>query len=209
MSLYPDSGARAPGWVGDPFINIVDGPTRQAVQQVIAQLQGYLGIDHNPDGTHNRIHAVSVTTAEGVQEFGRIQTLGVAEDTQWSPTIFTGSGAMTWLVASTSLKTYKAARIGNLLYVSVSVAATNVGGVANTMLQLQLPWNLKGIGYTATLGFASDAGAVPAAVQVELFDQGTVFSISKFNGANWTLTAGNNTTVIFQGWFAVAANPLV
>lgn len=177
-------------------------------EHLYSQVQGYLEIDHLPDGTHDRIRAVSVTTEEGIQEFGRSQTMAVAEPLQYDPLLFTGNGAMTWPVTPAQLNGLTVALMGNMMHLFGQISGTNVGGVANTQLRIGLPFNqvcaVRGAGFL----LYSDAGGALTngyiltnvdAPYVELYTQ---------PAGNWTITGANNTGVLVNILFPVKLNPV-
>ena len=185
-----------------------DQPVAHDLEQMYAQLQGWMGTDHNPDGTHDRVRAVSVTTAEGVQEFGRSQTLGVAELIGYDPALFTASGAMTWAPTEAQMVNVSAARIGNLMWMGGEFLGVNVGGVAGGELRFKLPYDLvcvgKGSGHLAYI----DAGAAFALGEVFTSADADYLSFNKLGSVVWTVTAANNTTLRFNIVFPVKQNPV-
>lgn len=207
---FPEPAVSDGGWPSETYLSTCPPQVQNELRAFYAILQGFFSADHRPDGTHNRVRAVSVTTDEGIQEFGRSQTLGVAEDIQWAPSLFTASGTMTWPVIATQMKGVKAARVGNMLWYGGQIYGCNVGGVAGPELRLGLPFRLKDDGIDA-LGILlySDAGAAQA-YGVCLAPTGAAYlSFQKTSGANWTITAANDTVLTFSIWLPVKDNPLV
>lgn len=200
-------GGTVPGFPSPGLSNVRDPGIRQEFIELAAQTQGWMQADHNADGTHGRSRHQSVTTAEGIQEFGRSETLGVAETIIWSPTFFSGNGAMTWPVLAAEMNNVRAARIGNLLWMGGRFFNTNVGGVANTALRFQIPYNQvplgRGVGYL----LYSDAGGA-VTVGYALVDTGVTY-VEFYKAAGvWTITAANNTTLVFNILFPVEDNPV-
>lgn len=200
-------GGTVPGFPSTTLANVSDPGIRQEFLELAAQTQGWMQADHNADGTHRRSRHQSVTTAEGIQEFGRSQTMGVAEPIIWSPSFFSGNGAMTWPVLANEMTNVRAARIGNLLWMGGRFLQTNVGGVANSALRFTIPYNQVPLGRAVGTLLYVDAGGANT-LGYALVDTGQAY-VEFYKAAGlWTLTAANNTTLVFNILFPVQDNPV-
>lgn len=205
--IYP-SGGIVPGFPSPGLSNVRDHGTRQEFLELAAQTEGWMQADHNADGTHGRSRHQSVTTAEGIQEFGRSETMGVAEPIIWSPSFFSGNGAMTWPVLANEMSNVRAARIGNLLWMGGRFLFTNVGGVADSALRFTIPYNQVPLGRAVGTLLYVDAGG-PTALGFTLADAGNTYvEFFRTGGALWTITAANDTTLVFNILFPVQDNPV-
>jgi hypothetical protein len=97
-----------------------------------AQLQGYLEVDHNPDGTHKDIRADSVTIGTAAT------ALGDPVDVPYAAGNFTG-GAGTWTVGSADQMVYRYTRTGSHVRVNLALRATTVSGTT-AFLYVALPF---------------------------------------------------------------------
>lgn len=99
-------------------MSVRESSTRQALDGLQAQLQGFLGMEHNADGTH---------------------PFGTWVSEPYAATLFTANGTMTWTVPSQNIVTHGYMKIGKTLWITFYAFGTTVGGAANTELRLAIP----------------------------------------------------------------------
>lgn len=207
----------APGFPGESYLDQCSPEVQRELRQFYSLLEGWLSINHNADGTHSGIRAGAVKSEIGYKEFGRDDFLGVSEAIQWTPSNFSASGAMTWAPTSGQQTYLRAARIGNLMSYSGQIVNSNVGGVASFQLLVKIPFVVQNDGVSSdfvgveqvlgTVLYIDAGGARSVGVCLSVVD-GKYISIQKADGTNWTITAGNNTTVIFSIFCPIKQNPL-
>lgn len=205
MAQFPNGATAKKGFPNLTNPESLPPEVRSELEYLVAITQGYLQSDHAPDGTHGRVRAISVTTAEGTQEFGRRQTMAVAEVVPWSPTDYTADAAI-WTVASASLDNLRCSVLGNMMFFQGKIDNTNVS--AGTMfLRVKIPFNMAALGQGFGQLYYQDAGGALAVGYAFVSKLDTFVSFSKLAG-NWTATAANDTTVRFSIMFTVQPNPL-
>jgi hypothetical protein len=185
------------GWPSLTFAGALEKFTRKELETFVSLLQGYLETNHNADGSHSDIKATSCASDEGYMEFGRDTPLGFGVSLRYDPSIYGASGAMTWTPTSTQQRTLRYARVGSLLFYSGQIQDTNVGGVAGANLRVYLPLGLKSTDRQVGSMVYNDAGgaANPGIVLAPKDERYLAMVLP--GGANWTITAANNTTVQF------------
>lgn len=176
-------------------------PVSQAIQQMFAQLEGYLRTDHQPDGTHKDVRALSCSSASGYREFARDVTMAVANLMEWSPALFTAAGGGVgygWVVPQAGMNNVRYALFGNLLWYGGQLNSSNVTGPgAPAELRIQLPLNLVAVGYGwASIAYQNAGGA--RAFGEAIAGAGLAYLSFQRPGATWTLTGGGNTLVDFN-----------
>lgn len=111
---------------------------------------------------------------------------------------FTGNGSMTWGVDAGDVSVYQYYLAGRQMSLSLVTATTDVGGTANTSLQVLIPGGHTAAVSVRGIAIVSDAGAATA-ISTCLTTAGAPTVVQFRTGpanANWTLTTGDNTTVV-------------
>ncbi len=211
---FPQPSISKGGFPAETSLETVPPEVRAEFRALYPLLQGWMQTDHNADGTHNRVRAVSITSAEGFQSFGRGVPDGVAVDIEWNPANFTINAAGSWDVRSADQLSLKAAMWGNLLFFSGDIISSNVTAPVGNELRIALPWNLAGVCHVPGSMFYEDAGGAHSV--------GEVFSLGPQAGipvsylvlrtspiANWTATAGHDTAIQFSIVCPAISNPLL
>jgi len=195
----------ATGFPDLTYSGLVSATTRQELEALVSLIQGYLGENHKSDGTHSDIVAETCASAGGYHEYGRLQPLGSGETIRFDPTMYTAVAPTTWDMTSTNQSTFLAARVGNMLWVCASFVNFNVSVAGSTALYLLLPYGLMASANTSTTMIYSDAGAPAAVGVVECTTDSDKLTLTNFIGG-WTVTAANNSTITFSGWFPVKSS---
>lgn len=204
------------GFPADTYIDQCPESVQLELKQFYSLLQGWLSVDHKPDGTHKNVRADSVASTAGFTEFGRDDVLGVAVDIYWTPSNYSASGAMTWAPTTAQQASLQACRIGNLMYLTGEVDSTNVGGVADVSLYVKIPFVIQNDGVASDFVVAapasgtlvySDAGGAVSSGWCRAQAGSKYIELRKFVG-NWTITAANDTTVLFSIVCPIKQNPL-
>jgi hypothetical protein len=105
---------------------------------------------------------------------------------------YSGTGGMTWTVASGNVTTSRYIVIGKTMTYIFTIASTSVGGVVSSELRIAIPG-----GYTAAnratqaLGLIVDNGTRITAYGDTVGAANTYIAIVKHAGTNWTASAAN------------------
>ena len=149
------------------------------VQQFVAQTQSFLRKKHRRDGT--------------------LTDLTEWSDVDYHATDYQANGTMVWTVTQAQQDYRRYALIGKTLLYRGSIVLTNVTAPVSTELRIKLPPGLI-LGGDNAVGYLiyRDAGAGQA-VGITLATAGQNYiAFQKLAAANWTATAGNDTTVHFN-----------
>lgn len=112
---------------------------------------------------------------------------------------FTGSGTMTWGVDAGDVTVFTYHKIGRRMTVVFQIEHTDLGGGgADKDLSVVIPG-----GFTAAKAMSNvikiiDAGGTPTVGFAYVAASGTVINFRRIDDTNWTLTAGDNTSVYGQ-----------
>lgn len=128
-------------------------------------------------------------TSEGRHQFDWV-------DVPWSASDFVGNASMTWTVDQTDLTLFRYRVVGQCAFVRFAVVGSDVGGTADPSLSIRIPAELTLATNNYQVGslLYSDAGGTRGlglCVQ-----SGNYILCQKADASNWTLTTGDNTTVI-------------
>jgi hypothetical protein len=123
----------------------------------------------------------------------------------YTSALFFGNGAMTWGVDAADVIYLRWARIGTFLIYQGAIGNTDVGGAANTSLQVRTPIDPRtgsrfSFGPADTYGvfIYHDAGGARSLGVFAAIANETYISLQKTDGSAWTGTAGDNTNVYFN-----------
>ena len=111
---------------------------------------------------------------------------------------FTASGSMTWGVDAGDVTTFAYHKIGTRMTVAFQIDNTDLGGTASNELLALIPGGFTAAKSVSALCKITDAGGTPTAGFVYVAASGTTINFRKIDDANWTLTAGDNTSVVGQ-----------
>lgn len=142
------------------------------------------------------VHTLTIATTSGVLP-------GVWTTPAFDAGDFTASDAMTWGVDAGDITAYSWELTGKRMTVSFRIGATDVGGVASTFLQLKIPNGKVSADEAYNLYYIIDAGAAPVVGRAAVTAGGTTIQLWRLDGAAWTITAADNTTVMGQITFEV------
>jgi hypothetical protein len=162
-----------------------------------ADFTGYLSQEHNPDGTHANITADSVSV---VSATGSMTTIGTFVDVPYAPSIYTGSGAMTWTVTLASQLTLCYELVGQKITVIFAIQNTDVGGTPSLGLEIALPLGLLPSRESLNACWAIDHGSGFTAARVSVVPSGNlspVLLIARADNASWAATSGSADTSVF------------
>jgi hypothetical protein len=141
--------------------------------------------------------------ASTIAEKGRTTPMGVWIPVTFSAANFTGDTG-TWGVDSADQVAFEYMLIGDTMFVNFDIRSTDVGAVAPSVLQITIPGGFTVAKGTRGTYFYSDAGGATTVGTCVVTTTGTVIQCFKAAGAGaWTVTAGDNTSVLGQIWFRV------
>ncbi len=160
--------------------------------------QLYIGDDTQIDGTSNYrvtdVNTKDLDVTNGLTERGRTVKSGEWTAVAFSAGNFTGSGAMTWTVASGDQTTYAYTLHGKTMTLAFALYNTTVGGTPDYYLQIAIPG-----GFTAarTMGglFDSLDNSVPRLASWLVQTSGTVVLLSRADITVWTAATDTTNTV--------------
>ncbi len=125
----------------------------------------------------------------GIRELGRTFNAGDTQTVTHSASNFTGSGSMTWTVASGDQRTFSYRRLGDTAWVTLDLTETSISGTPSTALNVTLPVaaaeSVRVPCYYADNGTPGIGFGIVSA-------SSAVLSIYKAGAANWT--ASTNLT---------------
>ncbi len=80
---YPNfpQNATSAGFPSETYVVSLEGAQRLEFQTLYAQLQGWMSVDHNGDGTHRNVRALTVEVSGGVLVYGAMFAPGVYAQT--------------------------------------------------------------------------------------------------------------------------------
>lgn len=91
--------------------------------------------EHNvDDDTHSTIHATGK-----IYERERIVAIGDTLPVNFMPTLFTGSGAMTWVLVVGCVVNFSYCLIGSRMFIDFDFVNTIVGGTPDLAVQFKIP----------------------------------------------------------------------
>lgn len=136
---------------------------------------------------------ISATTA--LYERNRPTPLGEWDSVAFAAGNFTGTGTQTWTLTAPDQADFKYTLIGKTMLVKVQLAATSVGGVAATGLQVVIPggFTAASVAYNAA-AFMLDNGVL-AVGRLSVAAGGTKILVERSDGAVWTASA--NATYVY------------
>jgi hypothetical protein len=145
----------------------------------------------------------TVMAESGYSERLRTTPMGEWQAVSFAAGNFTGNGTMTWGVDSGDIGANRYTLVGKTMTWNLSVATSDVGGVANTELRATVPGGFTcAVASYHTAAVAIDAGASTTA-RVETVGGQAYVRIVLAAGGNWTITAADNTYVYFTITFEV------
>lgn len=115
---------------------------------------------------------------------------------------FTASGTMTWTVEAGDQHGCKYFLMGKMLFVTVDVRTSTVGGSVSNTLKVTIPGGFTAAGTFYGTLVLSDNGGTQAVGAVYVESGGTVINIRKADETNWTLST-NGTRVQFTIAFEI------
>ena len=130
------------------------------------------------------VEAPVVHGTSAVYERGRADAMGVGIAIAFNAANFTGSGSMTWTVASGDVATNDYTLIGKTLLWGFDFQTTTVGGTPSTTLRVAIPGGFTASKFMSTLCYGSDNGTITT-VLAYVGASGTVLNFERQDGANW------------------------
>jgi hypothetical protein len=162
-----------------PFLERTGEPLKTILTRFLAGLTGFLKAEHKDDGTHGwNWQSVTFNAAH-----------------------YTGSGGMTWTVASGNVAVFRYMLIGKTMFVMGVFNTTSVTAPLGTMLKVRIPGGYTAANQMRDTNQATDS-AVGTASQVRVDAGSTTIDIMRQDGANWTAAAGT-TSVRVHTFFEV------
>jgi hypothetical protein len=109
---------------------------------------------------------------------------------------FTGSGSMTWIVATANVTTYAYNVRGKVMTVAFVIMGSVVGNTPSAFLQIKIPGGFTAAKRMMNLGFAQDDG-VAASARIEVAAGASIIQVYHFDSSPWFVTSGptGNTSV--------------
>lgn len=158
------------------------------------------------DGGSNFINAAHVNDLQDETSAVETDLLKAWTAPAYSAGNFTASGAMTWGVDAGDVTTFAYHKIGRRMTVAFHLANTDLGGGgASTDLFITIPGGFTALRTISSIVKIIDAGGTPTIGLAYVSASGTTIGLRKIDDANWTLTAGDNTTVLGQITFETTA----
>lgn len=118
---------------------------------------------------------------------------------------FTGSGGMAWGVDSGDQFTYKYIVIGKMMTVIFYISGTDVTAPLAADLRIAIPGGYTAAGNVRTASLWYNDAPTEGAGLIVIGSGNTYIQLYKANsGANWTATAGDNTTVSGEVTFEIS-----
>ncbi len=115
---------------------------------------------------------------------------------------FTGNGSMTWTVASGDVTTFAYSIVGKLMFVSVQILTTTVGGTPNTQLQITIPAGKTATKTMRNLCHVIDNGTNQTGVLAVTAGATVITVRAAVNNPNWAAST-DNTGVLGQIVFEI------
>lgn len=113
------------------FRSQLPGIVAAELESLVATLRGFLGLEHNDDGTHGDVTADSLTL-QGA-------TVGTFDAIAHDSTRFFAEGSAVWTVAAGDQVFFRASRIGQLVFVQFSFESTAITVDTSGSLFIRLP----------------------------------------------------------------------
>lgn len=122
------------------------------------------------------------------------QTYGAWNVVGHASAVFSASGSMTFTVAEADLVTFEYGRMGKRLEVVFTIRNASVGGVVSDTLRIGIPGvNESGAAFVAARDMTTPVLIVDNGTRAiglaSVVAGGTVISITKVDGSNWTASA--------------------
>lgn len=137
----------------------------------------------------------AISAATGFVERGRTAFVGEWTTQTYAAGNFTGSGAMTWDVASGDVTTNAYTLIGKTLLWNLYLATTSTGGVASSQLRATIPGGFTCAKTIRGAYWYSDAGGALTCGIYEVLAGDTFAKFFTASVGSWSAVAVNNTSV--------------